>query len=115
MPINLHLPQLLGGGQPNVWYIYLHLVDFYGTCKYTIHGSCGVSIRVIFGEVVSCNPNIKQGELLSIMTPHHQALISRILNASIRDHPTPSLETQWGWSMSISKGFPVLVNKQITI
>ena len=26
------------------WYIYLHLVDFYGKCrycKYTMHGSCG--------------------------------------------------------------------------
>ena len=29
----------------HVWYICLHLVDFYGKCtvgKYTIHGSCGV-------------------------------------------------------------------------
>ena len=38
----------LFGTHPWEWYIYLHLVDFYGKCRciyiYTVHGSCGVYI-----------------------------------------------------------------------
>ena len=44
----------------HVWYIYLHLVDVYGKCryKYTIHGCYGIYGKMVYIYISTYEPTI---------------------------------------------------------
>ena len=74
----------------HVWYIYLHLVDFYGKCrycKYTMHGSYGFFMIHSYRTQFECIPVLRSWWNMKITLQHNKSVQTLLIDDDTGDSP----------------------------